>query len=178
MPKTIFEQQNAAFSDLAHESALNDIYPKIFKSRFSCESTSLYKSREYEFLDGEKKIDRIFRFQTSSGSDLKITVQERFRRPEFYRYRDITLTEYNFNSGINSEVYEIEAMYFLYAYYNPKTRRFGEIILINVADLILALVNKRIAFTRKFNKKNQSFLIFKFEDLIKSKVVKFHNKPY
>lgn len=178
MSKTLFEIHNARFSDMAHEAAIRKIYPLFFKNGFTCESTSLYKSKEYAFLDGKKKIDRIFHFDTHKGKGISITVQERFRRAEYYKNRDITLTEYNYESGVISEVFAIEAMYFVYAYYNHKTDSFGESIIINIAKLLRDVVNDKIKFTRKMNKKKQSFLCFDFDDLIKSGISEFHQKNY
>lgn len=178
MAKTLFEIHNAEFSDNAHKAAIDQVYPLFFKSCFTCESTSLYKSAKYAFLDGKKKVDRIFNFDTTNGNSINITVQERFRRAKYFRNRDITLTEYNYDSGIVSEVFAIEAMYFVYGYYNVETDNFGEVIIVNIAKLLKSVVSCQIPFTRKMNKKNQSFLCFKFDDLIRLGVSEFHFKNY
>jgi hypothetical protein len=176
MSKTKFEKENSDFSDIAHLSALERMYPLFFKSEFVCESTSLYKSEEYRILDGEKKIDRLFHFRMQGNSNITISVQERFRRPKYRYYRDITITEYNHDSNKDSELYGIEAMYFVYGYFNPMSRGFGEVVIVNTADLLRAIVSGEINYTKRMNNKNQSFLCFKIDDIIKQGVCSFYRR--
>jgi hypothetical protein len=174
MSKTKFQKENSDFSDLAHLSGLEKIYPLFFGADFVCESTSLYKSKEYQLLDGEKKIDRLFHFSMQANSTITISVQERFRRPKYREYRDITITEYNHASSKDSELYGIEAMYFVYGYFNPLSGGFGEVIIVNTADLLRAIVSDKIRYTRRMNDKDQSFLCFKIDDIIKQGLYSFY----
>jgi hypothetical protein len=155
MGATKFEQVNADFSDVAHKAALLKIYPLFFGRDFKCESTSLYKSDQYSFLDGEKKIDRLFHFEDKvNGEAITISIQERFRRPKHRKYRDITVTEFNHDSGKPSELYGIEAM----------------------ADLLRLIVDGSLSPHRNENRKNQTFLCYKIDKLISLGCVVFHSR--
>jgi hypothetical protein len=177
MGATKFEQVNADFSDVAHKAALLKIYPLFFGRDFKCESTSLYKSDQYSFLDGEKKIDRLFHFEDKvNGEAITISIQERFRRPKHRKYRDITVTEFNHDSGKPSELYGIEAMYFVYGYFNPETMGFGEVVIVNTADLLRLIVDGSLSPHRNENRKNQTFLCYKIDKLISLGCVVFHSR--
>jgi hypothetical protein len=55
---------------------------------------------------------------------LGFTIQERFRRPRYAEFQDLTLTEWNGNSNLPSELYKIRAGMFLYGYYSEEDRRY------------------------------------------------------
>lgn len=168
MAETKFDQHNADFSDAAHAAALEQIYPDFFKTPFKCQSTSLYKDKKNRQLDGFKKIDRLFHFDSGhEGRTITITVQERFRRIWYSDNREVTIGEINYASGMSSEMHGIEAMYFVYGYFDDKTNQFRESIIVNIPDLLRLVVLGKIQPIRRFHKrKQQSFLAFKFDDLI------------
>jgi len=175
MAKTLYQPENAKFSEIAHKAARKQIYPLIFKTHnLEFEDTLLQTSDRGRILDGEMGVDRIVEVSVKTlHAPLVFTVQERFRRPEFVKYKDLTITEWNHASNLPSELYKINAGIFLYGYYDENEKRFIDAIAINVTDLLLVIAREKIYFTPKLNKKQQSFLAFSFASLKKSGVVVF-----
>ena len=97
MARTLYEQDNADFSNRAHVRARDVLYPRIFnvcRERLQFEDTLLAQSDRAKILDGEMGVDRIVRVTIHNlHAPLMFTVQERFRRPEFAKYQDMTVTE-------------------------------------------------------------------------------------
>ncbi len=125
-----------------------------------------------KILDGEMGVDRIVNVTTKSLlAPIVFTVQERFRRPQFAKYQDLTITEWNHVSGMPSELYKINAGLFLYGYYDMNRKVFVDAICVTVPDLLLAIVTDEIKYEKRRNKKQQTFFTFKFEDLIDVGVV-------
>lgn len=172
MSKTPYDQDNADFSDKAHESAQKQIYPKVFKVPFenlSFETTSLETSPRNEIMDGEMAIDRIVKVKIKCFRQaLQFTIQERFRRPEHLKWKDITITEWNNNSNLPSELYKISSGLFVYGYYDLNTDNFIDVIVISVPTLLYNFVTDNLKYDKRKNKKNQDFIGIKFNDLDKS----------
>jgi hypothetical protein len=175
--KTPYSQKNQEFTDQAHLCARRDIYPTLFgvpQERIKYPELPDAKERDYE-----KGIDKTLEIWVPSlDGSIKITSQERFRRPKFARYRDITITQQNNTSGLNGEIYKIEAGLFVYGYYDPERDRFIEAIACWLHPLIMSIVNEQIHQEVNLNhRSNQDFLCFKFEDLASLPgVVAFHKK--
>lgn len=173
--KTVYQPDNAAFSNRAHMAARVLLYPRIFhkpQAQLSFVDTLLDMGERERILDGEMGIDRIVKVTVPAlHSPLVFTVQERFRRPQFAKYRDLTITEWNNASNLPSELYKINAGIFLYGYYDERTGSFIDAIAINVTDLLLVITRGEIRFTCERNKKQQNFLGFKFADLESAGVV-------
>jgi hypothetical protein len=165
--KTVFEQDNADFSTRAHMVARELIYPAIFETdKLSFEDCTVGSTARGNILDGEMGVDRIVRVTVKNlPAPIVFTVQERFRKPEFARYRDITVTEWNYASNLPSELYKINAGLFLYGYYDDKKQLFLDAICLHTSCLLYAIVRHQISFGRKRNPKQQSFLTFGFDDL-------------
>jgi len=189
MAKTLFEKGNSDFSNAAHEAAKNAIYPKIWPdATISFIDTTIQHNPQSfinHVLDGEMAIDRMVDVKKDLSAQIRFTIQERFRRPcskdggiKYYKYRDITITEWNGASDLKSELYKIQADYFLYGYFNEKTNAFGEAILINVPDLKTGIINKSLEWESKTNKKAQRFICIRFDDLINTKCCIYHEKFY
>jgi len=175
--RTLYEQDNADFSNRAHLRARDVLYPRIFNVRreqLEFEDTLLAQSDRAAILDGEMGVDRIVRVTVHNlPAPLVFMVQERFRRPEFARYRDLTVTEWNHASGQPSELYKINAGLFVYGYFDENSGRFSDAIVIGVTDMLFALAQGRLRYERRMNKKQQSFLAFRFEDLERAGVVRY-----
>lgn len=177
MTATVFNQKDADFSNKAHIEARQLIYPQLFGAhpeRLAFENVSFGASDRETVLDGEMGVDRIVRVTVQQlNAPLVFTVQERFRRPEFAAYRDLTITEWNHASNLPSELYKINAGLFLYGYYDEGERRFLDAIAIGVTDILLAITRGSIHYQRKPNKKQQTFLAFKFSDMDAAGVVRY-----
>lgn len=175
MARTIYQPENAAFSNKAHLSARKLLYPRIFckpEESLAYEDTLLSMSERGRILDGEMGIDRIVKVTVPSlHAPLVFTVQERFRRPQFAKYKDLTITEWNNASDLPSELYKINAGIFLYGYYDEVGNGFIDAIAINVTALLLMIARGQMSYSSERNRKQQSFLAFKFDALFDAGVV-------
>ena len=173
---TPYSKDNQAFSDLAHLSAQSLIYPKLFnigKSQLEFESTSLSMGDKQKILDGQMAVDRIVKVSVNwFNAPIEFTVQERFRRPEFARYKDITITEWNHKTNVKSELYKLNAGIFLYGYFDDNLEVFDDWIAVNTTSLLHRLVVRKPKIKLEFNpRSNQSFYCLEFEHLEKAGVV-------
>ena len=167
MLSTPFSRVNADFSTLAHGRACELVYPRFFgvvSDKLTVEDVTGVHSA----LDTELGVDRVIRVTTQSlHQPLTFTVQERFRRPRFKGFRDITLTEWNLNSDLPSELYKIHADYFMYAYFDDTAGQFvGETVIVNVPSLKRRLGAAQIEWSRRENpRSNQVFMSLTFDEL-------------
>ena len=177
---TPFEQHNQDFSDRAHAAARSLVYPQLFgcdESRLQFDSASVGDGGEKAILDGQMAIDRLIDVTVHGlQSPLRHTIQERFRRPGYRSYRDITITEFNHNSGQPSELHKMKCGLFVYGYFCEEDGSFCDLIVVDVTRLLVSLTKRELAFGRKRNPKNQSFIYVKYEDLHKAGVVVFHSQ--
>jgi hypothetical protein len=189
MAKTVFNEHNSVFSQSAHNAAQEQIYPKIWPGASINFVDVTIKNDSQNFinntLDGDLGIDRILDVRKELATPIRFTIQERFRRPtsedgviKYYKYRDITITEWNEASDVKSELYKIQSDYFLYGYFNEKTNCFGEVILVDVPFLKTGIINNSLRWEGKKNKKMQRFICIKFDDLIHTPGCIYHKKFY
>ena len=162
---------NQAFSDRAHSIAQLMVYPSLFSvesHQLAFDDVTGIDIERNRVLDGEMAIDKIIRVTVNTlHAPLVFTVQERFRRSDKMRWRDITLTEWNNNSNRPSELYKIKAGLFVYGYYDEyKDRLVGETLVVNVPALLIRLASKRIKYETKLNpRSNQTFITIPFSSL-------------
>jgi hypothetical protein len=175
--RTEYTPENGEFSNKSHRAARALLYPRLFgvpMESLSFEDTLLKDSERGRILDGEMGVDRIVRVAVQQlHGPLVFTVQERFRRPEHAGWRDLTITEWNHASNMPSELYKINAGLFLYGYYDEARNHFLDAIVVSVTDLLLAVTRSNITYTSNRNKKRQTFLGFKFDDMAKAGIVRF-----
>ncbi len=165
--RTQFDQSHKDFSDKAHLAAQKLIYPKIFNTNnLKFETTDLKDSEHSRILDGEMGIDRIvYVIVDNLKAPIKFTIQERFRSPQYLKWQDITITEWNNNSNLPSELYKINSGYFVYGYFDVTRNIFLDAICISVPDLLHSIVTNSLVYSRRINPKNQNFIGLKFQDL-------------
>jgi hypothetical protein len=183
MASTPYSPDNAKFSQDAHAQARVLIYPRAFgvmPHQLSFEDVTGTDLRS-RALDGELGIDRVIKVKVDHlYLPIEFTVQERFRRIDKVRWRDITITEWNLESDTKSELYKIKADYFVYGYYDDKKRCFaGESIMVNVPAFKKKLTDREwkrvIENGRQENpRSNQTFIGFKFDALLSSGVVEWY----
>lgn len=182
MVRTKFDVEHSKFSENAHQAAVEQVYPDVFtdapEDTVVVKSPSHLASEEDKQLDLRYKIDRVFEAEFDDfRGNVPITVQERFRNPEYRRYRDLTITEYNVQSDAESELHGILANLFVYGYYDEDEDEIVEAIVVNIPTLFLALANRDIDYRRNTNPKNQDFISFRFEDLHAIGAVIYHYNP-
>lgn len=179
MVRTKFDVEHSEFSEAAHQAAVSQVYPDIFpgapEDTIVVKSPSHLATDEDEILDLRFKIDRMFEAEFDDfRGNVPISVQERFRHPEYQRYRDLTITEYNKQSDAESELHGILANIFVYGYYDADEDVIVEAIVVNIPTLFIALANRDIDYRRNTNPKNQDFISFKFKDLHDIGAVIYH----
>lgn len=175
---TKFEQHNQDFSDKAHAAAQSLVYPRIFKcdeTKLTFESASVSDGGEKAILDGQMAVDRLVKVTVDGlRHPIQHTVQERFRRPGYSNYRDITITEWNHSSNQPSELYKIKCGIFTYGYYYENEQRFGDVIAVDVSAFLMAMTTGGIPYAKRTNRKNQDFICVTFDELHKAGVVLAH----
>ena len=124
MGATPFSSENEAFTAEVHGVVVETLYHRIFgvpPDRIRVENTLLKDSARGAVLDGELAIDCTVHIKAKDDdfhAPLTFTVQERYRRPSYARFQDITITEWNTRSNSPSELYKITADYFVYGSYS------------------------------------------------------------
>ena len=179
---TPFSEANQKFSDIAHEAARSLIYPNLLESGQSSieyKSVSVGDGGLNAILDGEMAVDRLVKVSVDGlRGPLEHSIQERFRKPKFAKYRDITITEWNNNSGIKGELYKLKAGIFLYGYFDALSSTFGEVLAVDIPKLLLALTTHSIPFFPERNgRTGQSFICLDFDLLHDAELVLYHHKP-
>ncbi|MFW5962294.1 MAG: hypothetical protein ACOCQR_01645 [bacterium] len=182
MAKTKYQKEHGNFSNRAHLTAREKVYPKIFNTNSFRDlifekDTLLEDSQRGHFLDGEMGVDRVIRVVDSRFKNglegIPCYIQERFREPEYFKFQDLTITAWNEASNTRSELYKINADYFVYGYYNELNNDFLDVICINVTLLKEALRRKTIEFVHDRNPKKQTFVGFQFTALKRAGVITY-----
>lgn len=177
---TPWEPDNQKFSDQAHLAAQRLLYPDLFgvtPGQLEFVGFSGYENPTDRLLDTQMAIDRDVKVHLSGLIEypLSFTIQERFRRPRYANWRDITITQWNHNSNLPSELHKLNAGIFLYGYYNPSKKAFIEAIAIDCVALLIAIIHQRlIPETGRNPRTNQTFWTFGFDQLIRESVVLCH----
>lgn len=90
---------------------------------------------------------------------LRFAVQERWREPEFMRFGDITVTEWNLPSARPSELHKLGAHLFVYGFYDSTQDRIVAGVAVDVVVLLRALALGEVRYTRR-TRVDQTFLAF------------------
>lgn len=178
--RTVYEPSQAEFSRLAHMAARRLVYAPLFSvapELIEYEDVRVQTGLRGEIFDGELGIDVIVRpdFSTAQGamrhpatqlqSRLHFYVQERFRRTSYKHFADVTFTEFNHASRQPSELYKIAAGLMIYGLYDHARDGFIKAYAIDVSRVLLAIQRGQLRFQKKMNKKRQSFVCIKLEEL-------------
>ena len=171
--KTPYSTKNAEFSQIAHNAARQQIYPRLFgpNNTLEYESPDLHETEFNRFMDTQMGIDKIVNV-TVTGQfkyPIKFTVQERFRKQQYADFEDITITEYNPLSGLPSELYKLQAMFFVYGYFDGIN--FSKAIYFYPARLLHGLTLGAIQYTKEQNTRSmQHFICVTFGEIEKLKI--------
>jgi hypothetical protein len=172
---TPYSDANGQFSNVAHLSAQTMLYPNIFgvnSDKLSFISTLLGDGGMSDVLDGVFGVDRIVKVQAAAAfirQPLSFTVQERFRRQEYARYKDITITEWNVRTNQPSELYKLMANIFLYGYYSTDGNSFIDAIAFDVQMALRLLVRGDIEVGHGSNPRSgQTFITITFDALYRA----------
>ena len=174
---TRYDRERQAFSDKGHLKAQSMVYPELFNVGRDKLDFTVIDEEEQKKQDYTYGIDRTVKVEVLRLKDkLSFTAQERFRHPKFIDYQDVTITEWNNNSNLPSELYKIHADLFVYGYYDLPSDSLIEAIAFHVSPFKMRLAQGKVDYLRGSNDKNQSFIKVKFEALKKSGLVVFHRR--
>ena len=170
MSFTPYSVSNQLFSDAAHQLAAKEIYPQVFRcdaSEITIQSMNVQDGGISAVYDGKLGIDKIIAVSVNGlRAPLLFSVQERFRRPKNISFQTLTITEWNHETDVPSELYKIKADLFVYGYYDEALRKLGRCIVADTSKLLWSIANKKIKFMPCRNERaNQTYIEFKFTDL-------------
>jgi hypothetical protein len=155
---------------MAHSAARINLYPMLFTSSILTfeDVTSMGTEREREF-DGNQAIDKIIRVKAIGFREsLTFYIQERFRRPYYRKFQDITITEWNHVTNQQGELYKIRADYLVYGYYDERTNRLLQAVAVNMPELKRRLLSNVVSSgTLRNPRSSQSAVTVKFTELRK-----------
>ena len=170
MSFTPYSVSNQQFSDAAHRLAVKEIYPQVFRcdaSAITIQSMNVQDGGISAVYDGKLGIDKIIAVSVNGlRAPLLFSVQERFRRAKNISFQTLTITEWNHETNVPSELYKIKADLFVYGYYDEAFQKLGRCIVADTSKLLWSIVNKKIKFVPCRNERaNQTYVEFKFIDL-------------
>lgn len=172
--RTQFDEKNKSFTDKCHMIAQEKFYPVVFNTtqdKIESVDTSLSKGEKEQILDGQMAVDRILHVTVFDlMQPLEFTIQERFRRPEYLKWQDVTITEWNRNSNLPSELYKLNAGMFVYGYANDayKPTDLLQAYAVNTTKVLHLIATGGIKYNRQINPKNQYFIGIRIDELRKT----------
>lgn len=168
---TPFDKHNYDFSDKCHEVAVKVLYPKL-ATAFGQTSESLsFADRGQLKEDFNQGIDRVMEFDTGAS----MSIQERFRRPSYAHYREVTATDANHATGRAGDFHKLTADLYAYGYINEDGTGFVEAVIVDVPTLKECYRSGLIAPGRNYYwRKKQTILSFPFEKLLEHNAVVLH----
>jgi hypothetical protein len=179
MSFTPFSDANSLFTQAAHKAAQSDVYAEFFPgATLTYERvTNVTTDARHKVLDGELGIDLIVSVDYGVVKPLRFTVQERFRKTQYQRFADLTITEWNHITNQPSELYKIASDLFVYGYYDPTKDAIVEAIVMYCGPLKKAIATGELPFQRGNNPRtDQSFITVPFADLHAKGLIKAHYK--
>lgn len=171
MSRTKFDKDHKQFTEAAHARAREQVYPKLFNQnvRIDFDNTDRGESRVDEILDMRLGVDlRLTVTSDQFNQSIPIYVQERFRKPEYRHFQDITITKFNHASGEDSEVSKLAAQWLVYGYYESVLDEIQEAVCVNVPVLARAMINGEIDYQQEQNPKRQDFITIPFSQVEQS----------
>lgn len=158
---TTFSASRMEDSHLAHLAAQEQFYPLLFpKVALAFEDTvKTVKDMEYA-------VDCIVAISLKQlRAPLQLSVQERWRTDlEAMSWGDITVTEWNLDTDLPSELHKLGAQLFVYGFYDKPADRIVAAIAVDVPRMVLALSIGKLKPNRR-RRGDQSFVGFGVHDL-------------
>jgi len=168
MTRTEFNEQNKGFTESAHHAARQQFYPELFTTDvdISYENTDRGDNEIHDILDQQLGIDLcLYLSNDNVEQNIPLYVQERFRRPEYRQFQDLTITKFNNASGEVSEVSKMAAQLMVYGYYDSTLNQIQEAICVNVAVLARNILAGNLSTGQNQNDKKQDFITVSFDEL-------------
>lgn len=166
--KTVFSASRMEFTKRAHLAAQTQFYPGMFADHPIEFEDTVGTVRDLEYAIDCQLAVTVDGFK----GPLRFSVQERWRKPEFRSWGDVTITEWNLASGEPSELHKLGAHLFVYGFYDADADRIQCGITVNVASVLQAIVDGRLTYERR-SRGDQSFVSIKVADLQRKGLVMF-----
>lgn len=180
--KVNYSRANRAFTRDAAVEAARVLYPAAFGTAIEIRSMDGTADDHHRGIDVVVRVPCPHPFEGYA----EITVQERFRRPEFAHFRDLTMSEWDYVYDEPAELYKIEADLIAVGYFDPEAAGegwapggggLGEAVLVETARMKTALAQNRLRARRRVHKaQNRSFVTVPFDALLRAGCV-FHYRP-
>jgi hypothetical protein len=158
---TIYSQSRADDSLCAHLAAQEQFYPLLFPGRpIAFENTvNTVKDLDYA-IDCQVAVT-----VPQLRAPLLFPVQERWRLDlEARQYGDITVTEWNLDTDVPSELHKLGAHLFVYGFYDKPAGQIIAAAAVEVPRMLRALALGKLKYTSR-RRGDQSFLGFGLRDL-------------
>lgn len=153
--KTTFSQGRMAFTKRAHVAAREQFYAPMFSHLPIKYEDTVGTVRDLEYaIDCQLAVSI-----PDLRAPLRFSVQERWRTPEFMRFGDITITEWNTATNQPSELHKLGAQLFVYGFYDERADRIIAGVALDVATILNKLAMGGLPYTRR-SRIDQSFLAF------------------
>lgn len=151
-----------AFTKRAHLAAQRQFYPPMNDYR-----SIKFQDTVGSDLDMKHCIDfRLGLKRPGLKAPMVISVQERWRRPEFRRFRDVTITAWNLATNLPAELHKLDAHIFVYGFYDEATDRIVEATAIRTVDMVAGIHSGRLEYQEGTRGDlNQSFVSIKVDAL-------------
>ena len=148
-------------SKRASIAAQSQFYPLLFPNRVLKfeDVTKTVADLEYA-IDVQVAVDA-----PHLRAPLRFSVQERWRTDlGAMQWGDVTVTEWNLDTGQPSELHKLAAHLFVYGFYDKEEDKIVAAAAVEVARMLRALSLGKLAPTRKL-RGDQSFLAFALDEL-------------
>jgi hypothetical protein len=162
---TVFSAAREEFSKRAHLAAEAQFYPQLFHGwpvAFE-DVTNTVRDLQYA-IDYQAAV-------TVDGlrAPLRFSIQERWRDPSAMQHGDITITEWNLDTGRPSELHKLGAHLFVYGFYDTQADQISAAVAASVPHLLLGLLNG-LQYQRR-RRGDQSFVALQVAHLKKAHAV-------
>jgi hypothetical protein len=161
---TAFSGENFSFTQRAHLAAQKQFYP------------GLWPGADVTFIDTTKaEADLVYAVDciaevslpdAEARGPVKFYIQERWRRPDFKTYRDLTITEWNLRTNQPSELHKLGAQLFVYGIYDQPMDEIVSALAIDIVRMQIANVRGELKYTRQKRRGGeQSFIGIEWDHL-------------
>lgn len=156
---TVFSQERWEFTKKAHLAAQRQFYARMYPGGVAFEDTTK-TAQDLDYAIDCQLAVTIPDFR----APIRISVQERFRKPHEMHWGDITVTEWNLDTNEPSEMHKLGAQMFVYGFYDEADDRILLAVAVDVGLMQWALAHDEISYVRR-RRGDQSFLGFNFRAL-------------
>ena len=153
--RTTFSAERMEYTKRAHLAAREQFYPAMFSHlpiRFE-DTVGTVRDLKYA-IDCQLAVK-----VAGLGAPLRFSVQERWRRPTYRHFGDVSITERNLASGEPSELHKFGAQLFVYGFYDDRTARIEAAVALRAVVMLRQLALGRLEYGRRA-RIDQTFLTF------------------